>query len=139
MNGCATAISIDTGKVVDAEVLTKFCKQCKRHEDDEDTPENIAWRADHQSKCKANFCGSAPAMEPEGALRIFKRSVTNNKLRYTEYFGDGDSKSHAVVKDIYNNGTDGVPALKKECVGHVQKRVGTALRKFRKENKGTGG
>ena len=139
LNGCVTAISIDTGKVVDAEVLTKFCKQCKRHEDDEDTPENIAWRADHQSKCKANFRGSAPAMEPEGALRIFKRSVTNNKLRYTEYFGDGDSKSHAVVKDIYNNGTDGVPVLKKECVGHVQKRVGTALRKFRKENKGTGG
>ena len=28
---------------------------------------------------------------------------------------------------------------KKECVGHVQKRVGTALRKLKKENKGIGG
>jgi hypothetical protein len=29
--------------------------------------------------------------------------------------------------------------VKKECVGHVQKRVGTALRKLKKENKGLGG
>ena len=29
--------------------------------------------------------------------------------------------------------------MKKECVGHVQKRVGTALRNLKKENKGLGG
>ena len=139
LNGCVTAISMDTGKVVDVEVLSKSCKQCKKHEDDEDTPANIAWQTDHKSKCKANFQGSAPAMEPEGALRIFQRSVEYNKLRYTEYFGDGDSKSHGVVKDIYNSDNAGTPVVKKECVGHVQKRVGTALRKFRKENKGMGG
>ena len=28
---------------------------------------------------------------------------------------------------------------KKECVGHVQKRLGTALRKLKKEKKGLGG
>ena len=28
---------------------------------------------------------------------------------------------------------------KKECVGHVQKRIGTALQKLKKENKGIGG
>ena len=28
---------------------------------------------------------------------------------------------------------------KKECVGHVQKRLGTALRKLKKEQKGLGG
>ena len=101
LNGCVTAISMDTGKVVDVEVLTKFCKLCKMHEDDDDSPENVAWKTDHQAKCKANFQGSAPAMEPEGALRIFKRSVNSNKLRYTEYYGDGDSKSHGVVEAVY--------------------------------------
>ena len=139
LNWCITAISMDTGKVVDVEVLSKFCKQCKKHEDDEDTPENNAWKADHKLKCKANFQGSSPAMEPEGAIRIFERSIESNKLRYTEYFGDGDSKSYNVVKDGYNSGENGVQVVKKECVGHVQKRVGTALRKFRKENKGMGG
>ncbi|XP_028414795.1 uncharacterized protein LOC114537882 [Dendronephthya gigantea] len=139
LNGCVTAISMDTGKVVDVEVLCRFCKQCKKHENDDDTPQNNSWKADHKTNCKINFEGSAPAMEPEGAVRIFKRSVDEKKLRYTEYFGDGDSKSHGVVQDIYNNGDDAVQVAKKECVGHVQKRVGTALRKFRKENKGMGG
>lgn len=65
--------------------------------------------------------------------------MERNKLRYTEYFGDGDSKSHVVVENVYNTGGDGVKVVKKECVGHVQKRVGTALRKVRKESKGMGG
>jgi hypothetical protein len=130
---------MDTGKVVDVEVLSKFCKLCKVHEDDDDTPKNNAWKIDHKSKCKTHYEESAPAMEPEGTRRIFVRSVDRNKLRYTEYFGDGDSKSHGVVQNVYNSGADGVPVVKKECVGHVQKRVGTALRKLRKENKGMGG
>ena len=129
---------MDTGKVVDVEVLTKFCKLCKMHEDD-DSPENVAWKTDHQAKCKANFQGSAPAMEREGALRLFKRSVNSNKLRYTEYYGDGDSKSHGVVEAVYQLDDDKTQVVKKECVRHVQKRVGTALRKLRKENKGMGG
>ena len=60
--------------------------------------------------------------------RIFKRSEQTRKLQYTEYFGDGDSK-------VYDN----IHIEKKECDGHVQKRVGTALRKLKKENKGIGG
>lgn len=44
LNGCVTAISMDTatGKVLDTEVMSRFCKQCKKHENDEETPENIA-------------------------------------------------------------------------------------------------
>ena len=41
-------------------------------------------------------------MEPEGALRMFKRSETLHNLRYTELYGDGDSKSHSQVKIVYN-------------------------------------
>ena len=88
------------------------------------------WRAEH-TKCKANFRGSAPAMEPEGADRIFRRSVEKHNLRYTEFYGDGDSKSFTRVKGVY--GDDGIEMEKKECIGHVQKRVGTALRKLKRE------
>ena len=56
---------MDTGKVLDTRAMSRFCKQCKEHEDDEETPENIAWKIDYKSKCKVNFKGSAPAMEPE--------------------------------------------------------------------------
>ncbi|XP_068750970.1 uncharacterized protein [Montipora capricornis] len=74
-NGCVTAISIDTGKVLDVEALSQACKQCELHEHlDKNSEEYRRWQADH-TICKANFKGSAPAMEPEGVNRIFRRSV----------------------------------------------------------------
>ena len=72
-------------------------------------------------------------MEPEGALRVFSRSIEKHQLLYTEYFGDGDSKSFNLVKDQYN--IYDIEVQKKECVGHVQKRLGTALRKLNKEKR----
>ena len=41
---------------------------------------------------QTTFKGSAPAMEPEGVDRIFKRSVERHNFQYTEYYGDGNSK-----------------------------------------------
>ena len=137
LNGCVAVISMDNGKVLDVEALSKVCKKCKEYEKMADTPETSAIKADHKSKCKANYQGSAPSMEPEGALRMFNQSVECNKLRYTEFFGDGDSKSYSTVKDVYEE--DNITVVKKECVGHVQKRLGTALRKLKKEKKGLGG
>ena len=80
-NGCVTVISIDTGKVLDVEAFSQACKQCELHEHlDKNSEEYQRWRADHTT-CKANFKGSAPAMEPEGVDRIFKRSVELHNLR----------------------------------------------------------
>ena len=76
-------------------------------------------------------------MGPEGADRIFQRSVEKHNLRYTEFYGDGDSKSFTRVKGVYED--DGIEMEKKECIGHVQKRVGTVLRKLKRENPGLGG
>ena len=69
--------------------------------------------------------------------RIFERSEEKHKLRYTEYYGDRDSKGFNGVGKTYID--KGLKVVKKECVGHVQKRVGTALRKLKKEKKGMGG
>ncbi len=57
---------------------------------------------------------------------------------YDELFGDGDSKSFNAVENVYKEEYD-VVVKKKECVGHVQKRLGTAFRKLKKETKGLGG
>ncbi|CAH3046832.1 unnamed protein product, partial [Porites lobata] len=136
-NGCVTVISMDTGRVLDVEALSQGCKQCERHEHlDKTSLEYQTWRAEH-TKCKANFWGSAPAMEPEGAERIFQRSLELHNLRYTEFYGDGDSKSFSRVKGVYEDA--GIEMGKKECIGHVQKRVGTTLRKLKRENPGLGG
>ena len=61
------------------------------------------------------------------------RSVSAPNLRYTDLSSDGDSKSYNQVKDVYS--ADGIQVVKKECVGHVQKRVGTALGKLKKETR----
>ena len=132
-----TAISIDTGKVLDAEALTLQCKQCQAHDHlNKDSEEYRSWRADHNN-CKSNYKGSSPSMESEGTERIFRRSEETHKLRYNELYGDGDSKSFKQVKDTYQ--ASGVTVNKKECIGHVQKRVGTSLRKLKKETPGLGG
>ena len=37
MSGCVTVISMETGKFLDAEVLSKVCQGCQRHENKEDS------------------------------------------------------------------------------------------------------
>lgn len=74
-------------------------------------------KADHICR---NHEGSAKTMKTVGALRIFKRSVKTRGLKYTKYYGDGDSSGFDVVMNTY-----GPNSVKKyECIGHIQKRVG---------------
>ncbi|GFX58660.1 CCHC-type domain-containing protein [Trichonephila clavipes] len=123
LNGCVSAISIDTGKVLDMEVMSKMCRFClKKHEN----------RIAHE--CEKHV-GSSGAMEPVGVYRIFERSAETRKLQYVHFYGDGDSKSFDAVKNIY-----GENSVKKfECIGHIQKRVGSRLRKLKLKQKGLGG
>ena len=50
---------------------------------------------------KLNYKGWAGNMEPVAAQRMWNQSVKKNKLRYTEIYGDGDSKSFNTVKNTY--------------------------------------
>ena len=86
-------------------------------------------KANH--KCQKNYDGSAPGMELVGSTRIFGRSVAERKLRYTKYIGDGDSKSYDSIAAEKPYGENCI-INKLECVGHVQKRVGTQLRNLKK-------
>lgn len=82
MNGCVTAISIHTGKVVDVEVLSSYCPKCKIIEK---MLQNIVYdslKADHV--CQCNYEGLSAKMETVGASHIFLRSIKKRKLKYTE-------------------------------------------------------
>ena len=137
LNGCVTAISMEIGKGLDVEVLSPSCKQCQDHDHlDKNSDEYRAWQADDNTS-KANYTGSAPTMKPKGTDQMFKCSIDRHNFRYITFYGDGDSKSYTKVKDTYAK--DGFPITKKECIRHVQKRVGTAMRKLKKENIGHGG
>lgn len=135
LNGVFAAISIDTGKVIDVEPMSRSCKACciKKELSKTDPDGYAQWRNSHI--CNYNYQGSAGGMETEGAKRVFARSLEKRNLRYVKFLGDGDCKSFLNVKDTY----PGVSMQKLECVGHYQKRVGTRLRNLKKKEKGLGG
>ena len=68
------------------------------------------------------------------AVRIFKRSQNIYNVRYKTYIGDGDSSSFQSVVDAkpYKDLTP----VKAECTGHIQKRVGSRLRRLKGNTKG---
>nr|XP_047127825.1 uncharacterized protein LOC124808661 [Hydra vulgaris] len=134
-NGVVSVISMETGKVIDVEAMNKVCKACfhKEHLKKGNPLAYEIWHDKH--KCTFNYQGLPGGMEPEGARRIWGRSIEKHNLRYTDFYGDGDSKGYDDVKNIYQ----GVLVNKLECVGHVQKRVGTRLRNLKKKEKGLGG
>ena len=136
MNGVVTAISVDSGKVLDVSILSKSCKGCVRMKPVEksDQERYKLWKASH--KCSLNYTGSSPNMEKYGAQNIFGRSVDKHGLYYTSFYGDGDSNAFPSVEKIYGPAKE---MRKCECVGHYKKGVGTRLRKLKKKTKGLGG
>ena len=73
-------------------------------------------------------------MECAGAIEAFKHSNPYLNIKYTGFLGDGDTKSfQQVVNSVpYKNTT----IKKPECVGHIQKRMGSRLQNLRNEKKG---
>ena len=86
------------------------------------------------SSCPLNHEGSAQSMEVEGIQRLFERSEDKG-LCYTTYVGDGDSKSYMTIKKLQPYGPD-VEIVKEECIGHIQKRMGSRLRALINKSKG---
>lgn len=125
--GVMVVISWDTGRVLDAHVLSKFCGSCSRMRTrlGETSLEFRKWYKRHKKRCTVNHKGSSPAMEMQGALVLWRRSVERLNLRYTTVVSDGDSKTvrNLNVEEPYG---EGVNIEKHECVGHVQKRIGKA-------------
>ena len=76
-------------------------------------------------------------MEASAAVEMFGRSKENYNLKYTTFVGDGDSSCLGRVREAMPaKYGDKYTVVKEECVGHVQKRMGTALRKYKKDMKG---
>ena len=89
---------------------------------------------ENDHNCSINHTGSSGAMEVSGAITMFKRSANSYNLRYKGYIGDGDTKAHQSVVKAKPYGD--VVIEKLECIGHVQKRVGSRLRNLVKDTRG---
>ncbi|KAJ8936817.1 hypothetical protein NQ318_015284 [Aromia moschata] len=73
-------------------------------------------------------------MEVDSILDMFKRSEEIFGVKYYNYIGDGDSKTFKAILDAAPYGEELV-VKKSECIGHVQKRMGTRLRNVKKQQK----
>ncbi|XP_025160980.1 uncharacterized protein LOC112589971 [Harpegnathos saltator] len=75
-------------------------------------------------------------MEVDAVVEMFQRSESLYEVKYGRYIGDGDSKTFKGILNAepYENFT----IQKKECIDHVQKRMGTRLRNLKKEVKDLG-
>ncbi|GFW32620.1 uncharacterized protein TNCV_3678681 [Trichonephila clavipes] len=120
LNGCVSVISIDSGKVLEVEFMSKVYRLCNSKNKELNTINNCT-----------KHVGSSGAMEFLGIYRIFELFVEMKKLQYVNFFGDGDSQGYASVKDIYSKNT----VAKYECIGHIQKRVETKLRNLNPNEK----
>ena len=132
-NGVVMAISLDTKKCLDVEVLSDKCQQCLKWSKKQNDPKYEEWKANHQ--CKINHTGSSGSMETAGALTIFERSCATKGLKYKDMLGDSDSSTYSAILESKPYGEDCIPS-KLECIGHVQKRVGSRLRRLKSSNKG---
>ncbi|GFX62726.1 uncharacterized protein TNCV_3007631 [Trichonephila clavipes] len=128
--GVCTVIGAETGKVLDREVLSSFCKGCDSYKGVKFGIKYNKWQRAHKISCRKNYSGSAGKMEVDGMLRIFNRSEKFHNLKYSNYIGDGDTKTFNALSENKQYGDDHL-IQKIECAGHVQKRMGTRLRKLK--------
>ncbi|GFV30924.1 uncharacterized protein TNCV_4013581 [Trichonephila clavipes] len=110
LNGVVSATSLETGKVLDFECLSKYCFVCKN-------------KINKVHKCENIFEGFSGRMESAGILK--KISTLRNftqYVKYTNYLGDSDSKAFNTVSEekVYRNDFE---VIKLECIEHVQNRM----------------
>ena len=133
--GIVSVIGAESGKVIDVKVKSSYCRTCNKWKGKKRGPKYDNLMKKHGLQCTANHQGSAASMECCGLQDIFNRSERKYNVKYTEYIGDGDTKSFKAVHDSMPYGPH-VDIKKVECVGHVQKRMGTRLRNMKKKLSG---
>ncbi|GFY17632.1 uncharacterized protein TNCV_1073671 [Trichonephila clavipes] len=116
--GVCTVIGAETGKVLDREVLSSFCKICDSYKRVKFGIKYKKWQRAHKISSRKNYSGSASKMEVDGMLRIFNHSEKLHNLKYSNYIGDDDTKIFNALSENKPYG-NGHLIQKIECVGHV--------------------
>ncbi|XP_076549216.1 uncharacterized protein LOC143306722 [Osmia lignaria lignaria] len=132
--GVTTLIGYYSGKVIDLVVKSSYCQACHMWKSRENTEEYHEWYEHHEEECAKNHEGSAGKMEVSAITEMFLKSEEKYGVKYGNYIGDGDSKTFKAILDVNPYG-DELQVKKSECIGHVEKRMGTRLRNVKKINK----
>lgn len=122
-----------SGLVLHHVVLSRYYRDYQRAPDPDDDGYGD-WVSNH--KFPRNIDCNAERIEAKAALILFKRSLEKNGLRYTTILSDGDSLSfHALMQEDISGCLE---IEKKDCLNHVHKRMGAALRTLVEKKKAQG-
>ena len=136
--GIGCVVGVVTGLVLDYAVMSRYCQQCANacvRYGGKATVDFTEWYRFHERDCNINYSGSAGGMEVRAAELLWERSVQRG-FRYTTLLSDGDARTFKHLCDLRVYGD--VELEKEECVNHVAKRLGTALRKLATQGKKAG-
>ena len=95
--GVVTLVGERTGKALDLEVLSTVCSGCNSYTGPKGGSEYETWWAIHKGDCTSNHSESAGLMEVNGMISIFQRSNSRSNVRYTDYIGDGNTKTYSRI------------------------------------------
>lgn len=133
--GLGAVIDVNTGLVLDYELLSKFCYACIMAEKNygEGSDMYKTWYEEHfaSGTCNTNYDGSSKKMETEAASRLWERSVEETGFRYSTVLSDGDCSSFSRLQE--DDPYDGIEIQKEECLNHVAKRLRTGLHEIVKK------
>ena len=126
--GIGCVVDVETGLVLDLTVLSLYCQRCAiaRSQCQGNRAKFAKWLESH-TECNQNYRGTSGGMEVEAAEILWNRSMERG-FRYTTMVSDGDSRSYNHLTNLRIYGD--VELHKEECINHVAKRLGTALRKL---------
>lgn len=126
--GLGFIIDVLTGLVIDYVLLSKACTTCTKAQGEfgKQTQTFQGWYEKHKPNCEKNYSGSSPGMERTAAEILWRRSVATTGMRYAVMIGDGDAKT---VKWINEKKIYDIPVVKLECINHIEKNLGAAIRK----------
>jgi len=68
--------------------------------------EYLEWKIEHETKCSANHEQSAWKMEVNAIKEIFLRSEELHGVKYSNYIGNGDSKTYTGIINSVSYGNN---------------------------------
>jgi hypothetical protein len=105
------------------EPLSKVCHTCKKLNKKPQTSETASLKADNEPKCKANYEGSAPAMELDFKC-IFLKMPKISKFRYCM---QDISRSIEAILMKFSNSVIDVSVLCRKAKNNFENDVGCLL------------
>ena len=129
-NGAIFATSVETERVLSYKVLSVVYYDCCSKPALKQGSGVREWWESYKSNCTINHDHQVGIWRQKVPV-VFFRSVEKRGLVCSIMVGDGEIVCNAAVVNALKKKYEDTQVMKEECVGHIQKRIGTSLREYK--------